>query len=372
MKKAISLIILLFAILNCLKSQLPETKMIKIGKDTLYYTQPITNREYITFLIHNYRIFGESYNNYIYSLFPLVKISYSDAISEAYVNQNYLEMLIRNSDTLVRNYIFNPKYLDYPVIGISQFQANYFAQWYTDRLNEYILIDERIIISDFLSEVDENHFSTESYLMHQFEPTQGDLGITNKIKGLKYAMNQNDTMNAISKLFTLGFRLPTFYELKNLAASEKPVFKSYPKKDFLQMWNDSFISIKEDKLICKIYNDFMKFDSKIIPKIQLHNELSFGSYKDSSLLKVFSNELMELNSKKGIDINDRQYDKEKNEYGYMEYRFIGYNEHSELLILFDKKEKWSRNGELKPFRLVFNKRITTGMEKRIEYIPMPK
>lgn len=350
-------------------SQLPSFKSILVGKDTLYYTQPITNREYLTFLLHNYKIFGESYGNYIYSLFPLVKINYNEAYN-ASRKSNLLAVLIQHSDPLIKNYIFNPKYFDYPVIGISQFQANHFSHWYTDRLNENKLVDEGIIKLDFASDVDDNHFSTEAYIVGQYEPTRGEIGITKKINGLKFALEYKYTMYAISKLFTFGLRLPTVFELKKLSVSEKPLFKAYPKKDFIQMWEDSFINIRNHKLVCNVDYDSIIFTGKNMTNVSFKGELSFGYYKDSNFLDLINNELLELNN--WPQINFGESSSEKNEYGYLDCRFLGYNEHNDLITLYDKKDKWSRNSELKPFRLVFNKRITTGMEKRIEYIPMPK
>lgn len=366
--KTVIIFIFLF-IQNEARCQLPSFDSIKIEQDTLYYSKPITNREYLTFLLHNFKMLGESYPNYLYSLFPRVQIKFSE-VYEMSEKSTFLRVLIETSDSLTKNYIFNPKYLDYPIVGISQYQANYFAQWYTDRLNEYLLIENGITKLDFDSEVDENHFSTESYLLGQFEPTTGTIGITNKIKGLKWANDYNDTMNAISKLFIFGLRLPTAFELKKLHLLEKIVFKAYLKDDFMKIWTDSFVHITNNYLSLNVYNETILMSHKNTNTINFADELSFGNYKDSSLLSVFKNELLELKSMPKINMKEPPV-REKNEYGYIDYRILGYNEHQDLLILYDKKDKWNRGYELKPFRLVFYKSITSGMDK-INIVNMPK
>ena len=89
-------------------------------------------------------------------------------------------------------YFRDPRYRDYPVVGVSWIQANDFCKWRTDRVNEAILVREGILNWHFadkgevgaldlkakggselskqekLMSIPENMFNTESYLSGQY------------------------------------------------------------------------------------------------------------------------------------------------------------------------------------------------------------
>lgn len=94
-------------------------------------------------------------------------------------------------EKFVEYYFRYPAYRDYPVVGVSWIQANDFCKWRTDRVNEYILVEQGIIKWHFADKVDngdlgslgpptdkksadkfqnapENMFNTESYLAGQY------------------------------------------------------------------------------------------------------------------------------------------------------------------------------------------------------------
>jgi gliding motility-associated lipoprotein GldJ len=94
-------------------------------------------------------------------------------------------------------YLRDPRYRDYPVVGVSWIQANDFCKWRTDRVNEAILVREGIInwhfadkeelgvallegsktapkkggYKDGYNSIPENMFNTESYLSGQYYKT---------------------------------------------------------------------------------------------------------------------------------------------------------------------------------------------------------
>jgi gliding motility-associated lipoprotein GldJ len=71
------------------------------------------------------------------------------------------------NEPLVNNYLRHPAYKNYPVVGVSWVQANDYAAWRTDRVNEMRLIDEGIIGLD-LNQEGSNNFNTEAYLLNQY------------------------------------------------------------------------------------------------------------------------------------------------------------------------------------------------------------
>jgi gliding motility-associated lipoprotein GldJ len=98
-------------------------------------------------------------------------------------------------EKFVEYYFRYPAYRDYPVVGVSWIQANDFCKWRTDRVNEYILVEQGILNWHFSDEGDlaagndptkkgwtnspENMFNTESYLAGQYNIEAGSIK-TNK------------------------------------------------------------------------------------------------------------------------------------------------------------------------------------------------
>ncbi len=72
-----------------------------------------------------------------------------------------------NNETYVEYYLRHPAYRDYPVVGVSWNQANDFAAWRTDRVNEYVLIREGILTPN--PNQQNEPFTTDSYLAGQYE-----------------------------------------------------------------------------------------------------------------------------------------------------------------------------------------------------------
>jgi hypothetical protein len=99
-----------------------------------------SNREYLCFLQWTYRVYGSTNMSVYRDMLP---------------------------DTTASKDVFDPAKANQPVKGLTKKQALAFCQWRSDRLNEYILIREGILIKDF-QQRNEEHFNTESYLAFQY------------------------------------------------------------------------------------------------------------------------------------------------------------------------------------------------------------
>jgi formylglycine-generating enzyme len=113
----------------------------------------VRNIDYVEYLYWLGRVFGETYPEVLRKALPDTLV--------------WRERLAYN-EPYVYNYLRHPAYRDYPVVGVSWVQANDYAAWRTDRVNEMILIREGILDWN-PDQLNEDNFNTEAYLAGQYE-----------------------------------------------------------------------------------------------------------------------------------------------------------------------------------------------------------
>jgi sulfatase modifying factor 1 len=113
----------------------------------------IANVHYLEYLYWLDRVFGTDYPEVYKKALPDTLVWRSKL---AY-NEPYVELYLRH-----------PAYQDYPVVGVNWLQANDYAAWRTDRVNEAILIREGILRLN-PAQVNEDNFNTDAYLAGQYE-----------------------------------------------------------------------------------------------------------------------------------------------------------------------------------------------------------
>ena len=113
----------------------------------------VSNLDYLEYIYWLNRIYGED--------FPLVV---QKALPDTLVWRDRLAY----NEPLVSTYFRHPSYHNYPVVGVTWLQANDYASWRTDRVNENQLIDAGILDFD-PDQKDENNFNTDAYLAGQYE-----------------------------------------------------------------------------------------------------------------------------------------------------------------------------------------------------------
>ncbi|MEG1762446.1 MAG: SUMF1/EgtB/PvdO family nonheme iron enzyme [Bacteroidales bacterium] len=108
------------------------------------------------------------YNEYIYWLERVYGQEYPEVVNQARPDQLAWNDVASFRDPLRENYFVHPAYSGYPVVGVTWEQATEYCKWRTDRVNEKILVDAKILELD-LAQTSENHFNTEAYLAGQYE-----------------------------------------------------------------------------------------------------------------------------------------------------------------------------------------------------------
>lgn len=112
----------------------------------------VSNLDYLEYLHWLSRIYGEDY--------PMML---KNALPDTLVWRSSMSY----NEPMVEVYLRHPAYRDYPVVGVSWIQANDYALWRSDRVNEKILITAGILNFD-LEQNKDSHFSTDAYIAGQY------------------------------------------------------------------------------------------------------------------------------------------------------------------------------------------------------------
>jgi len=112
----------------------------------------VSNLDYLEYIHWLKRVYGEDY--------PAV-------VQKALPDTNVWRNKLAYNEPMVENYFRHPAYHNYPVVGVSWLQANDYASWRTDRVNEQLLINAGYLTYD-TAQKDDNSFNTEAYLAGQY------------------------------------------------------------------------------------------------------------------------------------------------------------------------------------------------------------
>jgi len=211
-----------------------------------YYFQiskkPVTNLDYLTYLcwIDNVYWF---YPNILINAIPSLDI---DSLSPEQLvaiddKSTRFSKLIEISNSEIVNRLFDYRYINYPIVGLSKNQIHRFNKWLTDRYNENYAIDKKVFQWDPNQMVSES-FSTESYLHGQYE------GLVNKNIKDK-TTKQYRRINWSDNYFIPTFRLPTDKELSIVGFDIE--MKEYESFTFLTKWSNFFIELNKNGLTIK-------------------------------------------------------------------------------------------------------------------------
>ena len=162
------------------------------------------------------------YLDWLETVFPQSEPRYRDVYKQALPDTLVWRNALGYVEELTTNYLRHPAYAEYPVVGVSWVQAVQYAEWRTDRVNEFLLERESYVKKDVRFEnIDPNStFNTQAYLTRP-ETSYGskidslDGGETPLINSGKRGTTKKDTATVnvyagVSKgLLLPSYRLPT-------------------------------------------------------------------------------------------------------------------------------------------------------------------
>lgn len=124
------------------------------------------------------------YLEYIHWLTRVYGSEYPEMISRALPDTTVWRSSLSYNEPMVEIYFRHPAYRDYPVVGVSWLQANDYALWRSDRVNEMLLV-EAGVLSHNTNQTKDNHFTTDAYLSGQYSSPVADGSSTTSDNGSK-------------------------------------------------------------------------------------------------------------------------------------------------------------------------------------------
>ena len=155
---------------------------------------------------------AEVTNQYWLDYLTWLKLVYGDEYPEL-INRALPDTLVwrekmEYNEPFVDYYLRHPAYREYPVVGVNWLQASDYSQWRTDRVNEFILVREKLLKWNTAAQTSDEHFTSETYFAGQY---QGEL----KAPGLKDYNAKNEDGKGFRRvrmedgMMLPRYRLPT-------------------------------------------------------------------------------------------------------------------------------------------------------------------
>jgi len=274
-----------------------------------------------------------------------------------------------HSDTifhpLLKSYILHPKFIDYPLIGLSKRQIMEMQKWMNDRYNENLLIDVKYL-SFNTHQKDEDCYVIEAALVGQYEGTSGKY---------RYRNDYDDIVLAVEKWqkhpHKPNFRLPYTEELieigKGIELDNRLREYSFGKKDFLWKWKDAHIDIYKYKgqihfgAFLEYYNDDYYKNNPFYQDFSIHLNEEYQLPKEPMTnLTLKENEQQFNNIAYLKDEHGGEYFyPEKDSTGRMGFVIVGADEENRPLVA-DRIQASNEPINNAIYRIVYNKTIDSS------------
>jgi formylglycine-generating enzyme len=149
--------------------------MGRVQDDVLYEWNNIPRRVTVaSFYMDQTEITNVNYREYLYWLDRVFGLNNRQVVVNARPDTLVWRDPMGFNEPYVETYFRHPAFNEYPVVGVNWLQANDYALWRTDRVNELRLVDLGIFDGIKTDQVDERNFNTEAYLYGKYIPDDGN------------------------------------------------------------------------------------------------------------------------------------------------------------------------------------------------------
>ena len=191
------------------------------------------------------------WQEYLYWL-RRVYVSYPEVYQNALPDTNAWRRELAYNEPYVNYYLRHPAFYEYPVVGVNWEQATRYAEWRTDRVNEFLLIREGYLEPN-PDQVDEESFNTDAYLAGQYE------GLTDKRKKSYKPDQESRPIRFEDGILLPDYRLPTEaeWEYAALALEGNAMFENINTAR-IYPWDGLSLRMKEGEFQGKFRANFKR------------------------------------------------------------------------------------------------------------------
>ncbi len=157
-----------------------------------------------SFYMDETEITNRDYREYTYWLKRAYFNDLPEIVAAAYPDETVWRAALGYNEPYVKNYFGHRAYDEYPVVGVNWYQAKDFCTWRTDRVNEFLLIQQGALKPN-VNQTGEDVFTTETYINAQYQGTLGP----NKKADLDPNGSGTRPYTKADGIFMPDYRLPT-------------------------------------------------------------------------------------------------------------------------------------------------------------------
>jgi len=143
--------------------------MGNVEADIMYDYHNVPRRVTVSsFYMDECEVSNQHYRDYVYWTQNTFGDVYPELVKKALPDTLVWRSKLGYNEPYVEYYFRHPGFNEYPVVGVNWLQANEYAKWRSNRVNEMLMIDKGFIDYD-AEQKGEDHFDTKSYLYGQYE-----------------------------------------------------------------------------------------------------------------------------------------------------------------------------------------------------------